>query len=34
MFWWLQGQWLSQFKEKDTKLGNFYITRDKVAMSL
>jgi len=27
-----KGQWLSQFKPKDTKFGNFYITRDQIRM--
>jgi serpin B len=27
-----KGQWMSQFKEKDTKLGNFYITRDQIRL--
>ena len=25
-----KGQWLSQFKEADTKAGNFYVTRDEI----
>ena len=27
-----KGQWQSQFKPKDTKFGNFYITRDQIRM--
>jgi len=27
-----KGQWLSQFKSNDTKLGNFYVKRDKIRM--
>jgi len=27
-----KGQWLSQFKPKDTKFGNFYIKRDQIRM--
>ena len=27
-----KGQWMSQFKPKDTKFGNFYIKRDKIRM--
>jgi len=27
-----KGQWLSQFKTKDTKFGNFYIKRDQIRM--
>jgi len=27
-----KGQWLSQFKSKDTKFGNFYVKRDKIRM--
>jgi len=27
-----KGQWLSQFKPKDTKFGNFYVKRDKIRM--
>jgi len=27
-----KGQWLSQFKSKDTKHGNFYVKRDKIRM--
>ena len=25
-----KGQWMSQFKEADTKAGNFYVTRDDI----
>lgn len=25
-----KGQWMSQFKESDTKAGNFYVTRDQI----
>jgi len=27
-----KGQWMSQFKSKDTKFGNFYIKRDQIRM--
>merc|ERR1712077_38725 len=27
-----KGQWLSQFKAKDTKFGNFYVRSDKIKM--
>jgi len=27
-----KGQWTSKFKEEDTKLGNFYVKRDKIRM--